>query len=330
MTSDLHTLAEQRVDEALTILGAIGIPLTKRTSKMQRRLARVFLAVCNIKPNTPWSEAAIWEDNKGSWAVRSRDVIKYINEHYGEDVSSGSYDDIRRKNLVDLVQCGLVQNAVGKPDADTNDGTRGYAARAEASGVIRKFGDDGWQAEVDAFVEVHGNFADVLVKERQLKGIPVTLPDGTLTALSTGGHNVLQKAIIEEFIPRFCPGGKVLYLGDTSKKILVHDKDALDKLRFFDVAHDTLPDVIVYDVDKNWLLLIEAVHSANPISPMRHLILVRAAADCTAPLVFVSAFQNRATFGRFVKDIAWETEVWLADDPDHMIHFDGTKFLGPY
>jgi adenine-specific DNA-methyltransferase len=44
----------------------------------------------------------------------------------------------------------------------------------------------------------------------------------------------------------------------------------------------------------------------------------------------VTAFPDRVTFRKFAKDIAWETEVWIADNPDHMIHFNGDKFLGPY
>ena len=33
---------------------------------------------------------------------------------------------------------------------------------------------------------------------------------------------------------------------------------------------------------------------------------------------------------RFHSAIAWETEVWIADEPDHMIHYNGERFLGPY
>ncbi|MFS2517149.1 MULTISPECIES: BsuBI/PstI family type II restriction endonuclease [Parabacteroides] len=28
-------------------------------------------------------------------------------------------------------------------------------------------------------------------------------------------------------------------------------------------------------------------------------------------------------------DIAWETEVWIAENPGHMIHFNGDRFIGP-
>ena len=43
-----------------------------------------------------------------------------------------------------------------------------------------------------------------------------------------------------------------------------------------------------------------------------------------------AAFPDRAEFRKNAADIAWETEVWIADNPDHMIHFNGDRFLGPH
>jgi hypothetical protein len=31
-----------------------------------------------------------------------------------------------------------------------------------------------------------------------------------------------------------------------------------------------------------------------------------------------------------ISQIAWESEVWIPEDPDHMIHFNPEEFLGPY
>ena len=52
--------------------------------------------------------------------------------------------------------------------------------------------------------------------------------------------------------------------------------------------------------------------------------------DCPAARVYVTAFMNFTSFKKYASDIVWESEVWLADFPDHMIHFNGDKFLGPY
>ncbi|MCI0488488.1 MAG: hypothetical protein L0229_18020 [Blastocatellia bacterium] len=147
---------------------------------------------------------------------------------------------------------------------------------------------------------------------------------------TAGEHNILQKAIIEDFLPRYGYNSKVLYVGDAANRFLLLEKEELEKLKFFELAHGELPDVVAYSKEKNWLYLIEAVHTSGPISPLRRLNLQALTKTCTAEIIYVTAFLNRQTFRRFIGDIAWETEVWIASEPDHLIHFDGEKFLGPY
>ena len=172
--------------------------------------------------------------------------------------------------------------------------------------------------------------AERLDAARQIEIVPIKLPDGQTIQFSPGEHNLLQKAIIEQFLPRYGFGAEVLYVGDTAKKFLVKDEQKLKSLKFFELEHGELPDIVAYSSKKNWLFLIEAVHSFGPISPVRLLELKRLAKHCTADIVFITAFLNRDTFRKYAPVIAWETEVWIADAPDHMVHFDGDKFLGPY
>ncbi len=91
-----------------------------------------------------------------------------------------------------------------------------------------------------------------------------------------------------------------------------------------------LPDIVAYSEEKKWLYLIEAVHSSGPISDVRLVELKQLTKNCDTDIIFITAFLNRKTFQKFVKDVAWETEIWISESPDHMIHFDGEKFLGPY
>lgn len=160
--------------------------------------------------------------------------------------------------------------------------------------------------------------------------MPVQLPGGKKLIFSPGEHNRLQKSVIEEFLPRYGHGSEVLYVGDTAAKLLHHDKAGLKKLKFFELAHGELPDIVAYSKSKNWLYLIECVHSSGPMTPLRLAELLSLTEPCTADIVFVTAFLDRATFRKFAPDVAWETEVWIADAPDHLIHFDGDKFFGPY
>ena len=230
------------------------------------------------------------------------------------------------------MEAGLVAASADDPAADTNDGTRGYAIREEALELVRSYGTADWEDQLLLFRQKFGQLKDRLSKDRQFKMVPVTLPNGQVINLSPGPHNEIQKAIIEEFLPRFSKGAELLYVGDTSKKELYIAVERLRELGIEQPSRDTkLPDVLAYESDRDWVFVIEAVYSSNPIDQMRHLDLRRLTENTTAKgPVFVSAFLNRTGFRRFSAGISWETEVWIVDEPDHMVHFDGERFLGPF
>ncbi len=198
--------SERKVEEALKILEAVDFPLVQKSPKMRQRVARVLLAVCNVRPDTPWSRASVWRDSS-SWSLRSREIIKFINEHYGEKVSPGSYDDIRRKNLDFLVAAQLVLASAGRPSALTNDGTRSYAVNPAAAALFRLFGKPKWRAAVESFVGECGSLSATFERGRNIEKMPVLLKPGVSVDLLAGPHNDLQKAIVEEFLPRFAKGG---------------------------------------------------------------------------------------------------------------------------
>lgn len=168
---------------------------------------------------------------------------------------------------------------------------------------------------------------DELERKRNLERIPVKLPSGVELDLSAGEHNVLQKRIVEDFLTRFGMGAEVLYIGDTSDKFLYRNDEILNQIGFFTLEHEELPDVVAYCREKNLLFMIEAVHSAGPMNEIRVRKLKKQLTECPAVLIFVTTFLNKKEFRKWVTEIAWETEVWIADSPEHMIHFNGHKFL---
>lgn len=176
----------------------------------------------------------------------------------------------------------------------------------------------------------HGNLTNAYRRARDLLKVAVTLPGGDCVELSAGIHNELQKHVVEEFAPRFVPGSVVLYIGDTAKKQLIVATDQLKDLGLPEMNHDKLPDVVLYEAKKNWLFLIEAVTTHGPVSPKRHAELESAMKNCKADRVYVTAFSDFGGFKKYAAEIVWESEVWIAEVPDHMIHFNGDKFLGPY
>ena len=316
-----------KIDHALEILEALGIPTQGMTARRKERMAKAFMALADIKPSSAWKSA---KDNRSGHQLQSRQIITYLNNHWGEAISPGSYDDIRRRDLALPVEAHIVLKSANNPDANTNDGTRGFAIDPLAGQAIRAFGTAQWTKEVAKFQQTRPSLAAQLRRDRDLAQIPIQIDAQTALRFSPGGHNQLQKAIIEGFLPIYGFAARILYVGDTAQKNLFQDTARLQQLQFFELAHDALPDVVAYSETRNWLYLIEAVTTANPITELRRNALLRAASNCTADIILVTAFPDKATYRKFAHEIAWETEVWIADAPEHMIHFNGDKFLGPH
>jgi hypothetical protein len=316
---------QKLINETIHLLSALGLPIQGRTARRLERTALAFLAVVDLSASGRWKEA---KDLDTPRKLLTREIIRYWREHFDEDVSDGSYDDIRREDLLHLDLAGIV--STDDATKDQNDGTRGFGLNPEFSEIVRTFGSKRWETNVQTFVAKHGTLQERLVRPRNLATTKVVLPSGEELSFLGGPHNQLQKASIEEFLPRFGNAAEVLYVGDTATKYAFLNRKRLTELKFFDIQESKLPDVIAYSSSKNWIFLIEAVHSANPISSERRHILTQLLEPCTALPVYITAFLDKATFRKFSSDIAWETEVWIASDPDHLIHFDGEKFLGPY
>jgi len=161
-----------------------------------------------------------------------------------------------------------------------------------------------------------------------LDTIEIKLSNQFTLKISGRKSSQIKKALIEEFLPRFGSDCTVLYIGDTSNKTLHIELEELKKLNFFELSYNELPDIIAYSKKHNWLYLIEAVHSSGPMSETRVLELKKMLKDCKAELIFVTGFLTRPDFRKWMLYVAWETEVWIADNPDHLVHFNGHKFLG--
>ena len=316
---------QQLINEALHILDHFGIPIEDKTARKLERMALTFLAVCDVKVSDDWVKAKSLDDG---YALKTRDIIDYINANFAEKISRGSYDDIRRKDLKHPALAGVVIS--DRPKSARNDPNRAWAVNPAYIELIRAYSQDNWDSLVEKFLEGKTTLREQLAARRDLPRIPIQLPSGIELEFGPGKHNQLQKAIVEEFLPRYGFGAKVVYIGDTENKFLYYDEDTADEIGLATLAHEELPDVVAYSQEKNWLYLIEAVHSSGPMSPERIIALRPFLKNCTAEIIFVTAFIDRTTFRKFVADIAWETEVWIASSPDHLVHFDGEKFLGPY
>jgi len=315
---------QELINTTLFILESFGIPVDSTPRRLER-MAISFLACGDIKSIKDFETV---KDLNSNYSLKTRDVINFVNKHFSEKISSGSYDDIRRKDLKLLTLAEIVLHS--RPNSATNDSTRGYSINPMYAELIKKFGSKNWIKIVANKLKSVEPLSQKLKRQREIQKVSVTLPSGGKLEFSAGEHNNLQKSIIEDFLPRYGFGAEVYYVGDTADKYLHLEKEKLEALNFFEISHEKLPDVIAYSKTKNWIYLIEAVHSSGSISEIRLLQLQKLTEKCKAEIIYVTAFLTRPKFRQFIFDIAWETEVWIADNPDHLVHFNGDKFLGPY
>lgn len=308
-----------KVEEAKEILKALGLP----KSQQNEISAYTLLALCSIKPDSNWKDA------KQTSLKITKGIMAFISEFYGKTYAPNTRETVRRQVLHQLVQARIADYNPDNPKLAVNSPSAHYAVSKEALVTIQTFGTKKWDKSIEKFKSEVGELSKVYLKERKKNLIPVTLSSGKKIKLSAGQHNIVQAAIVEQFVPQFAPTGIVIYIGDTAKKNLHADKEVLKKLKIPIDKHSKLPDVVIYDSVKNWLYLIEAVTSHGPVSPKRLFELEQFLSECPAGKVYVTAFPNFSEFKRHSLEIAWETEVWIVDFPEHMIHFNGDRFLGP-
>lgn len=305
-----------KIQEGIEMLKAFGLPKQQQND----RASRTLCALADIKENTTWSSAK-------RRLIKIHDIIQFISKNYKFTYAENSRETIRRQTIHQFEQARIVDRNPDDPTRPTNSGKTVYAISEDALPVIRSYGTPAFENKVKQFILKHEKLQDRYEKRKKLHKIPVTIGKQEYF-LSPGGHNRLQKEIMERFVPQFIKNSIVLYIGDTAKKHLTIDNENLLKLKIPVTEHDKLPDIVMYDESKNRLFLIEAVTSHGPVSPKRHIEFEKMLKGCPAEKIYISAFPDFKTFMKYAKDIAWETEVWLSSNPEHMIHYNGDKFIG--
>lgn len=229
-----------------------------------------------------------------------------------------------------MVQAGIALYNPDMPDRPTNSPKAVYQISPAALDVIKAYGSRDWTGKLSAFKSMASTLTAQYAKERLMDMVKVKIRKDLQVSLSPGKHNELIRAIIEDMAPRFIPGSTLVYIGDTGEKWGFFDDALSARLGFSVEVHGKMPDVILWQEEKNWLVLVESVTSHGPVDSKRYIELSELFASVHADKVFISAFSDKRTFARFAPDVAWETEVWVSDNPTHMVHFNGDKFIGPY
>lgn len=274
-------------------------------------------------PSTPWADA-------DSHLIGITPIMTWLSTVFGKQYAPNTRETIRRQTMHQFCDAGIAVYNPDKPDRPVNSPKAVYQIEPQALELIRTYKTDAWEENLLAYLADRETLVARYAKEREQNLIPVQTADGIELALTPGEHSELIRLIIEDFAPRFTPGAKLIYAGDTGAKLGFFDKEALKDLGIEVDSHGKMPDVILHFTEKNWLILVESVTSHGPVDGKRHKELSELFAKSTAGLVYVTAFPGRKLMSQYLGEIAWETEVWVADAPSHLIHFNGVRFLGPY
>jgi hypothetical protein len=309
----------EKICTAIAILEALGLP----RAQLNERSTLCLLALLNLSPAKKWSQA----ENPLPGITP---IMDWIRTHYQKDYAPNTRETVRRQTMHQFVAAGIVIHNPDQPVRAVNSPKAVYQIIPEALALLRGYGSRNWKTKLTAYLSTGETLTQRYASKRLLDQIPVQIVKGKKINLSPGAHNALIKAVIEDFAPRFAPGCTLIYAGDTGKKWGYFDQALLKKLGVDIDPHGKMPDVVFHFPQKNWLLIVEAVTSHGPVDGKRYSELRRLFADSKSGLVYVTAFPDRSLMARYVTEIAWETEVWIADAPSHLIHFNGVRFLGPY
>ncbi|HBF35075.1 TPA: restriction endonuclease [Candidatus Sumerlaeota bacterium] len=313
------TTKNDRIKESLQILIVLGFP----RAQQNERSALCLLALLNLTPERKWSAA----ENP---LMGITPIMDWVREYYEKDYAPNTRETVRRQSMHQFVDAGI---ALYNPDDRTrpvNSPKAVYQAEPSALKLLQSFGTRSWKKNLAAYLQDRQSLVTQYANARKQNLIPVQIGAGKQITLSPGEHSELIRAIIEEFAARFVPGSVLVYAGDTGDKWGYFDAPLMKQLGVAVDAHGKMPDVVLHYPDKNWLVLVESVTSHGPVDGKRHAELSRLFAKSTAGLVYVTAFPDRGIMARYLGNIAWETEVWVADAPSHPIYFNGERFFGSY
>ena len=263
-----------------------------------------------------------WDAVTNEW-IRIHDVMAFIEQHYGIVYAENSRETFRKQAMHHFRNAAFIEDN-GKA---TNSPNYKYRLTEEMKLLLQSFNSKQWKENLSLFLEKHNSLIELYGARRSFRKTPVVI-NGKPFTLSSGQHNKLQKAIIEEFAPRFAPNAECLYVGDTTEKDLVKDEAKLQELGFAITLHDKMPDIVLFAHERGWIYFVEAVTSVGPMSPKRVKEIEEMTKEVKVKKIFVTAFLNFKTFKKFSDKLALETEAWIAETPDHMIHLNGDKFLG--
>lgn len=302
-----------KIQEMREILKQLKVP----NKQQNERTALTMLALAGLKEGDKWK--SVTEDY-----MRPHDIMGFINENYERTYKENTRETFRKDSLKPLCNAAILENN----GAITNSPLTNYRLTKETAQLLRVYKTERWDDELEHFLDTHKTLEEIYEQKKEIDK-SFSIINGIQIEFKRSPHNKLQKAILEEFATRFAKGAELLYVGDTADRYLYINKTKIDELDIEVFDNAALPDVVLYDKEKDWVYFIEAVTSVGPMSAERVYRLKKSCEKCNSGLIFVTAFSTMKKCKEKIMDLAWDTEIWVAEEPDHMIHLNGDRFIGP-
>jgi hypothetical protein len=291
-----------------TVLEAIGFPRRHNT----KQTGYCLLALLDKKPRKGLLPGKTCLND----GARIHDILEFVRKTFRVKVAENTRETYRKTSLKQLLDRGLILRV----QSSTNDPNTHYVLNREFEKMLRTY----LEALPQRKAQILPSFKkpSVISEIADEHGIRVIV-GGSVIELSPGRHNQLVKQIIETFAPAFVDDPEVLYIGDTAHKLKYLSQTA-EKLGILIDEHAKAPDVILYSKGKNIVYIVEAAISSGVFSPDRvqdvERVLFRGQ-EKRFGVEYFTAFPDRTTFRKFVEEIAWGTQVWLAQEPFGVIIF---------
>ena len=291
---NMTTKNHDYIIDAIQILRSLGLP----SAQQNDRSALCLLALLNLNPNKKWAKAE-------APLMGITPIMNWVHEHYHREYAPNSRETFRRQTMHQFIQAGIVLYNPDKPDRPVNSPKAVYQIEPTTLDLLQNFGKQKWHHKLTDYLAQHETLTAKYAKKRKQNRIPVQITEREKMDLGPGEHSELIRAIIEEFGPRYAPGAILIYAGDTGKKWGYFNAAMLHDLGVTIDSHGKMPDVVLFDKKRNWLLHVESVTSHGPVDGKRHAELNKLFAGSKAGLVYVTAFPNRAVMARYLSEIAW-------------------------
>src|SRR5574340_131568 len=248
----------KKIIDALQALSAMGMPRGQQNS----RSALCLLALLDLGPEDSWAASK-------NPLLGITPMMGFARTRYRKRYAPNMRETFRRQSMHQLVAAGIALYNPDEPARPVNSPKAVYQISSEALRLLRTFGTPVWGTELGTFLETRKTLAARYANAREMQKLPVKLGTGETIRLSPGKHSELIRATIEEFAPRFVPGGVLVYAGDTGEKWSYFDRTLLERLGVEVDHHGKMPDVVLYHPERGWLLLIECVTSHGPMDAKR-------------------------------------------------------------